>query len=129
MHVDLGAFSYLDGERSDGTGTPGLFIVDGKTEALIERDESFGVRRRHGNVVNTHGGHLFLLLAPAIVTVVHCTLQLRPTTFAMVLQYRIIGNRQRAATTSRSLKPLTTRVLAARAKLSGVRQSSRASCT
>src|SRR5712691_8417593 len=59
MHVDLGAFSYLDGERSDGTGAPGLFIVDGKTKALVKRDESFGVRRGHSNVVNTHGWHLY----------------------------------------------------------------------
>src|SRR5262245_32014392 len=58
MDVDLGVFSYLDGERWHGTGTPGFFIVDGKTEALVKPDESFGVRRGYGNVVNTRGWHV-----------------------------------------------------------------------
>jgi hypothetical protein len=57
VDIDLRVFSYLDGERWDFASAPGIFIVNGKTKALIKRYEPFGVRRGYGNVVNTDGWH------------------------------------------------------------------------
>src|SRR5262249_34536326 len=98
MHIDFGVFSDLNGERWHGTSAPGLFIIDGKTEPLVKLEESFGVRRGYGNVINTRGGHLY----PPYAT------RGPPRTCAIVSQHLPLGNAQTPSCWARSKNVSTT---------------------